>query len=266
MAEFLDFNQISRDIAFHRLLDYLNIPYTQRGHTIKCRHKEVLFVIDINKNLFVNPKDTRQGGGVINFYSIVQNKNLRESASELKEAFLKQVQEPKRTLPNLELTYHPYLETYGISKEAAEAYEVGLVKSKSIFSGKIAFKTYDDYKNHTGYVAYDLKTKHWHFPQNFKRTLYNAHNFAENSLAIVIPNLFDTLYFLSKNLPWITCLIGVSMTEVQEDTLKKYEKIILLHPEPDNIVLRLKHKCFIKAPILIKPLRDYSVEEIVSFL
>jgi hypothetical protein len=266
MAEFLDFNEICRNISIQSLLDYLNIPYTKKGSTLKCDYKGSLLVIDTNKNLFTNTKDKRISGGVINLFALINNKSLRDSASELKATFLKSEREPKRDLPNLELAYHPYLESLGISKESAELYEVGVVKSKSIFTGKIAIKTYDPYKNHTGYIAYDLKTKSWHFPQKFKRTLYNAHNICEPSITVLIPNPFDALYFMSKNLPWVTSLLGLSMTESQEESLKKYERIVLLHPEPDNIVLRLKHKCFIKAPILIKPLRDYSVEEIVSFV
>ncbi len=260
---YLDFQKISKEIQFQTLLDNLNITYSKKGNYLKGKYKDIMFVIDIVKNIFVNPNDKKQTGSVINFLALITNSNLRIAAEELQKQYFTPVKEPKREIPELTLTYHQYLETYGISKETAKKYEVGLVKNKSIFSGKIAFRCYEN-NQPTGYFAYDPKEKRWIFPKNFKRTLYNDKERSYPQV-IVVCNPFDCLWLVDKGIDNVVCLVGKSMTETQEGALNKYKQIVLLHNEPDNILNRLAHKCYVKAPPLIKSIKEYNAEEIMSF-
>ena len=52
MAEFLDFNEISRRIPFADVFDYLNIPYMSKGKELRGEG----FIVDTEKNLYFNPK------------------------------------------------------------------------------------------------------------------------------------------------------------------------------------------------------------------
>jgi len=58
----------------------------------------------------------------------------------IKRQFLNEPTPPKREIPELELHYTEFLRQHSIGEELAKEYEVGLVKQRSIMSGKIAFR------------------------------------------------------------------------------------------------------------------------------
>ena len=266
MSDFVDFQQVSKQIPFKNLLDNLNIPYTEKGGELKGTVKGYKFIVSVKENIFFMIEDRTITGSVINFLAFITGSNLRDCAIKLRNDYLVEPKTPKREIPNLELSYCNYLSAYGISEEICREYEVGYVKQKSIMNGKIAFKCHDSEGNLTGYVGYDEKTEKWHFPLNFKRSLYNYHRIKDNTIyCYLCCNPFDALFLIGRGITNVVCLIGKSMTEAQEEELKAFHHVLLLHNEPDNIVLRLRHHCFVKAPLLIQPLRNYTAEEIMCF-
>ena len=240
MSEFINFSEVSQKIPFKDLLDWLNIPYTatQNGEL-----KGEGFIITTSKNLYFNPNGEDKGS-VINFLARQKGLDVRSAAQELKKQFLTEVKEPKRELPNLELHYCKFLEEKGISQEMAKEYEIGLVKQHSIIAGKIAFKTYDEIGNHSGYVAYNFQKDEWFFPKGFKRTLYNAHRITDKEVVLTI-SIWETLEYLKKGIPSVS-LIGKTMTDKQAEQLAKFINILVIHPEPDNILVRLARNSFVK--------------------
>ena len=261
---YLDFNRISQEIPFNILLDDLNIAYASDGKNFKGKVKDTFFIIDIAQNKFFTPPDNEFFGSVINFLAWFSNTDLRSAATELNAKYLLKPKEPKRDLPNLTLNYHPFLETYGISQELASKYEVGLPKQKCIFNGKICFKIYDHDESLSGYVAFDHKDGKWHFPQNFKRPLYNLSNI-ESDYVVVVANPFDCVK-LSQFEPNIVSLLGVSMTEYQYFELRKFKRVLLIVKDPQNLVNRLYPFTFVQAPFLIKPISDYNSPDIADLL
>jgi len=240
MSEFINFSEISQKIPFKDLLDWLNIPYTA---TQNGEFKGEGFIITTSKNLYFNPNGEDKGS-VINFLARHKGLDVRSAAQELKKQFLTEVKEPKRELPNLELHYCKFLEEKGISQEMAKEYEIGLVKQHSIIAGKIAFKTYDENGNHSGYVAYNFQKDEWFFPKGFKRTLYNAHRIIDKEVVLTI-SIWETLEYLKKGIPSVS-LIGKTMTDKQAEQLAKFINILVIHPEPDNILVRLARNSFVK--------------------
>ena len=240
MSEFINFAEVSQKIPFKDLLDWLNIPYTttQNGEL-----KGEGFIITTSKNLYFNPNGEDKGS-VINFLAKQKGLDVRSAAQELKKNFLTEAKEPKRELPNLELHYCKFLEEKGISQEMAKEYEIGLVKQHSIIAGKIAFKTYDENGNHSGYVAYNFQKDEWFFPKGFKRTLYNAHRIIDKEVVLTI-SIWETLEYLKKGIPSVS-LIGKTMTDKQAEQLAKFINILVIHPEPDNILVRLSRNSFVK--------------------
>jgi len=237
--EFLNFQEISQKIQFKDVLDWLNIPYTTTNGELKGEG----FVITTSKNLYFNPIGEDKGS-IINFLAQQKGVDLRTAAKELKDHFLTTPKEPKRELPNLELHYCKFLEDKGISEEMAKKYEIGLVKQHSIISGRIAFKMYDENGNHSGYVAYNPKTDEWFFPKGFKRTLYNGNRAASEVVHLTV-SIWETLELIKKGDPSVS-LIGKTMTDIQAEQLSKFFCVIVHHPEPDNIVIRLAKKTFAK--------------------
>ena len=258
--EFLNFQEISKSIPFTNLLDALNIPYTQKNGEL---HGDV-FIINIGKNLFMSPKNPDLKGSVINFYSHFKNVDLRTAASELKKQFLSEEKKPKRDMPVLTLDWNPYLQERGISIEVAKEYEVGLVKQRSVMAGRITFKIYTN-GIHSGYIGYKVEDGTWFYPKGFKRPLYNHHR-VQGSYVIVTTDPFDALRLVTLGLKQVTSLLGNSMTEEQALKLQDFKFILLLHKDPVNIINRMYPHCFIKAPVLSKPLKEYSDEEIQSLI
>jgi len=239
---------------------WLNIPYQQNNGEIKGDE----FIINVDKNLYFEPKGDKKGS-VINFLSHFKEIDLRTAALEIKNQFQLLAKETKKEIPNLLLEHHKMLEAYGITEEIAKEYEVGSVRQKSIFAGKLAFKIYDESGKHTGYIAYNTKDGNWLFPKGFKRTVYNIHK-VEKTFVIVVINTFDIFHLISLGYSNSVALMAKSMTDDQENVLKEFKHILLLHPEPENIINRLSKHLFIKALLLEKKVSELKAEDIKSFL
>ncbi|MHB8581207.1 MAG: hypothetical protein ACYDA4_15295 [Ignavibacteriaceae bacterium] len=247
--EFLNFQEISQKVQFKDVLDWLNIPYSvyQNGEI-----RGEGFIVNPAKNLYLDPQGDDKGS-VINFLAKVKSVDLRSAAKELKDHFLNEAKLPKRELPNLELHYCPFLKEKGISEEMAKDYEIGLVKQHSIISGRIAFKIYDENKNHTGYVAYNHGKDEWFFPKGFKRELYNIHRIDAKEVVLTV-SIFECLDYIKKGIPSVS-LIGKTMTDKQVGQLVRFVNILVVHPEPDNIVVRLSKNSFVKSTRPDEPIK-----------
>lgn len=242
MGEFLSFPDISSRVKFKDFLDWQNIPYTitQQGEI-----RGEGFIVTISKNQYFDPKTPNKiGGSVINFLANRKGVDLRTAAKEIKDHFLVAPKEPKREIPNLELHYCKFLEDRGISQELAKELEIGLVKQHSIIAGKLAFKTYDENGNHSGYVGYNISKDEWFFPKGFKRTLYNPKKLDSGGVILTV-DLFTCLSLIARDNPAVS-LIGKTMTDIQAEQLSKFENILVVHPEPDNIIVRLSKVCYVK--------------------
>lgn len=262
--EFLNFAEISKAIVFSDVLDWLNVAYQKKNNELRGDG----FIVSIEKNLYFSPKDDSKKGSVINFVSDHKNIDLREAALLLKHEFLskrKDVQ-PKRGLPDLTFEYHSYLTNRSIPPDIAKQYEVGYVKQRSIITGRIAVKIYDPNGKHIGYVGYKKGDNSWFFPKGVKRPLYNLHRIVDRKAVIVTVDPFDALRIISLKIENIVSLIANTMTAEQEEALKQFRYILLLHKEPENIVNRLYSSSFIKAPVLSKPLQELSTQEIMSLI
>jgi len=264
-AMYLDFKAISKDVLFKALLDHLNIEYTEKKGELRGEAK-FKFIINIEKNLFLCPGNSEVKGSVINFYSVHADLDLRGAAEWLKKTFLTEAKALKREIPELVLEYHPFLEKAGITKETAEAFEVGYCSKKSIMAGKIAFKIYDPEGIKVGYIGRILKPnknqREWFFPKGFVRKMVYNSDRVKTDYAIVVPSALEVLYLYQLGFSYTVGLLAKSATEAQIEILKQYRRILLLHPEPANVRNRLAENSFVKAPVLDKPIMEMGKEEV----
>jgi len=245
--EFLNFNEISSSISFEDVLNWLNIPFTKTEKELKGDY----FIISIEKNLFFAPSNANLKGSVINFLANHEGIDVRAAASKLKAQFLSKKNDmPIRDIPNLKLEYHNYLNERGVSKQVAEEYEVGFVTQRSIMSGRIAFKVYNVKKENLGYIGYKVENDNWFFPKGFKRPLYNSHRIEDKDFVIITTNPFDALRIISFGEKRVVSLLANSMCNEQEEELKKFKNILVLHNNSINIVNRLSKFCFVHAPFI----------------
>jgi DNA primase len=262
--EFLNFNEISTSVKFEDVLNWLNVPFQKTKTELRGEG----FIVSLEKNLFFCPDNDELKGSVINFVAHYKKTDLRNAASLLKQQFLSKNKEtkPKRDIPNLTLEWHPYIQERGISEEVYKEYEIGYVKQRSVVAGRIAFKIYDHEGNHTGYIGYKEQDGSWFFPKGFKRPLYNLHKIKDSKSVIVTVDPFDALKIASIGFPNVVSLLANSMTTEQEEQLKRFRYILLFHDKPENIVNRLYQTSFIIAPVLSKPIKDMSVQELMKMI
>lgn len=262
MSGFLDFKDISAKVPFKMLLDHYGLAYSESGGTWKGATEKFNFVIDPDKNIFLDPKNPKIKGGVINFCSFYEGLDLRKSAKLLQDWF---IDEPKaKELPELKLEYSEFLEKRGYSEEFCEKLCVGLYKGRGIMSGKITAKCVDMEGNKTGYVGYDPKKDKWFFPKGFRRPLYNAENVGTD-YCILVPDLFGTLHLL-QYFPFVTGLLGASMTDSQESIIAtKFQRVLLIHPNGENVRNRLSKHCFVKWIEPDKAIEQLTKEDVKSF-
>lgn len=261
--EFLNFAEISKDIPFSDVLDWLNIPYQKMNKELRGEG----FIISPEKNLFFDPKDESHSGSIINFVSTYKQIGLREAALLLKHTFLiKEEHTPKREIPNLLLNFDSYFNERLISSEVVAEYEAGYVTQRSIVAGRIAFKIYNHEGKHIGYIGYKKEDKSWFFPKGFTRPLYNFHKIQDFKSVIITTDPFETLRIITMGIPQTVSLLAKSMTAEQEESLKKFRFVLLFHPEPENIVSRLSASVYIKSPVLSKPLHEYSNQELLEMI
>jgi len=242
VAQYLDFKKISQAVKFSILLDYLSIPYTE----VKGELKGEGFIVNIGKNLFFDPNSENKGGP-INFLANHENIDLRTAAKKLQDLLLKEPKKPKRDLPELELHYCKELEDWGISEAVAKDFEAGLVKVRSIMAGKVAFKLYDEQGKHVGYIGYDPKG--WFYPKGFKAGdyVYNLNRRNGNQFAFLVSSPLEVLKMQAKGHKNTIGLLSSSMSDRQLELISSFKYIYLVHPKPDNIILRLSKFCYCKA-------------------
>ncbi|MGV8018296.1 MAG: hypothetical protein AB2L26_08990 [Ignavibacteria bacterium] len=261
--EYLNFKEISDKVLFADLFNHLNILYSIKNGEIKTKDG---IVVNIKKNLYFNTKDNSQKGSVINFLANYRGTDLRNAAKELKDIFLNDNQLNQRELPVLELHYHDILRRNSISEKVALEYEVGFVKQRSIMAGKLAFKIYDRQGLPIGYIGYNEKDNSWLFPKGFKRPLYNAHRLRNNDLLVLTSDPFVAIKIVSFGITQVASLLANSMTTDQEEEIRTFKNILLLHNEPQCIVERLRYHCFIKAPCITSSFKDITKENLEQFL
>lgn len=257
---YLNFDEISKVISFKDVLNWLNIQFTSTDKELRGEG----FIINKEKNLFFSPENNEQKGSVINFVAHFKSISLRDAASMLKVQFLAKEKEhkPKRGMPELKPEWHPYLHERGITPEIAKEYEVGYITQRSVVAGRIAFKAYDHNGNVAGYIAYKEETGDWYTPKGFKRPLFGSHRLKDKRYVIVTTDPFDMLKIASCGLIQVVSLLNDSMSKEQEEELKKYRYIYLLHPKPGNIVARLFETSFVHAPVLLKSIQEMTTQEI----
>ena len=240
--EFLDFRVISQ-VPFKAFLDWLQIPYeeTQRGE-LKGKLGDDSFIVSVEKNLYFSPNDNGSKGSVINFLSNLEGISLREAAGRIKQNFLQEPTDPIRDIPELTLTYHPYLADNGISEEQAAIYECGYCSRRSIMAGKIAFKICDITGAKVGYLGINPKDGKWFFPKGFKRHhIYGLHRLKGQQEIILTLSPMEAIIHSGIS------ILGASLTEEQGALLAEHvQRVKLIHYTNPQIIQQIAKYCFVK--------------------
>jgi hypothetical protein len=84
----------------------------------------------------------------------------------------------------------------------------------------------------------------------------------------LVINPFDALKIVSFGFPHVGALLGKTLNDEQVQTLKELkniEKIFLIHPEPENLVIRLSQIKYVRYSSTLK-INELSKEELLNYL
>ena len=79
---------------------------------------------------------------------------------------------------------------------------------------------------------------------------------------ILTVSVLDVIHIHGLGFPFVVGLMGTSATNSQLELLRRFKRILLLHPEPENIRNRLTEFAFVKNPLLEKPVRELTKDDV----
>lgn len=249
-----NFNEVCSHVPFATLLSHLNIPYQREGRTLKTEDIIVTEEILERENFKFDGffyKGSKKGGSVLDFIKDHLNLKSKIKACEWLKVNVLGENKQKDNIPNLELSHCPYLETVGLNKYFCSHYEIGVPKGKTVMSGRVAFKLLDKEGTHRGYIGFDYKGKRkakWYIPKGSKTSdiLYGLDRWS-GDYCILAQNPLEASILVSLGFTYTIGLINQGLTQEQQELLKPFKRIIVIHSNPDNIVLRLSKQCFAKS-------------------
>lgn len=246
-----DFAAICQQVPFISLIQTLNLEHKIEGKTIKLPDAIVTLNGSKAGNDIFKFKGEDKGGSIIDYaMHALGLKSKLKAAQWLSETFLG-TKEQKKDIPELTLTYDPYLAAIGISEKIAEDYQVGLVKGHSVMSGRISFKLIDKDNTHRGYIGFDATGKKkvkWYVPEGTKidDMLFNYNRRNGGDYCILAENPLEAVYLCSIGFPFTLGLITRSITNAQLELMKVFKRVIVIGETPTAHALGLISVCFTK--------------------
>lgn len=255
-----NFDEICSQVPFTALLTNLKIPFTQEGKTIKTADAIITTNACKKGNLTFDlwkAKGSKDGGSVLDYVQIILGlKTKLEAAQWLKENILGE-QEQNEEPPELQLEYHEYLASIGISEAKAKDYQVGYCK-KGVMSGRIAFKLIDHEGKHRGYIGYDhtgKKTVRWFIVKgvNTSDFLYNYYRKNGTNYCIITDNPLNCLYLCSIGFSYTIAMLTKTIIPAQKELLKCFKYVLAISENPAIVATCLCNQSFVKT-IPINPI------------
>lgn len=249
-----NFNEICQQVPFSVLFQLTNTDFTREGKTLKT--EEIIVTEQIAKiNGYVFDlfkwKGKAGGGSVLDYCLVKFNLKTKLRAAEYLKAHILGEKEQKEEIPELKLDYCEFLAEAGIDEEIAKQYEVGQAKGKSVMSGRVCFKLYDEYQKHRGYIGLDhtnTKKVKWYVPNGTKTSnmLYNYNRRNGNEYCILTDNALSTLYLCTLGFPYTVGLLTASLTAEQLNLMKVFKRVMIICPNAQTLVKDLSKVCFVK--------------------
>jgi DNA primase len=241
--------------------EYLRADCPLPSHTSK--ESKGSFAVNLQKNIWCckstscNDVAKKKGGDVLDFVSLMEQTSVLNAAKKLLEWFPQNgsksgpkaetgtdCQPPEKALSTDEksivnkplgfelkgITYHPYLESRGISEELALKFGVGFFPGKGSMSGRIVFPIRNEKGELVGYAGrpIDGSEPKYRLPAGFHKglVLYNR-NAVKGDAITVVEGFFDCLKVSAAGFPCVA-LMGCTLTEAQEKLLNfKYITLLL---------------------------------------
>jgi len=195
----------------------------------------------------------RVGGNILDLVALLERCSIREAALRLQEGWstgsrvCEQLasrgssSSPAPLQPlsfSLPLSWHPYLAQRGIDSSTAAQFEVGYYAGPGFLRGRIAFPIHDSEGRLVAYAgrSIDGSEPRYLFPPGFRKSqvVFNLHRACREVAArpagcVIVEGFFDCLRVHQAGYSKVIALMGVNLSELQENLLlARFREVVLM--------------------------------------
>jgi DNA primase len=216
------------------------------------------FSVDTVKNVWAchsasccKLRQGRVGGNVLDLVACLEECSIRNAALRLQEHW-RSGRDDNRQLASrgssrssplplpglrfsLRLRWHPYLEERGVQPGTATEFGIGYYTGSGFLHHRIVFPIHDSAGQLVGYAGRRLDgcEPRYLFPAGFQKSqvVFNLHRAVREAAgcAIVVEGFFDCLRVHQAGYPNVVALMGISLSEVQEQLLRqRFPRLVLM--------------------------------------
>jgi len=260
MSGWVDYRMLKQGIRIEQVLGSYGFELQRVGRhqmrgqcplpTHVSERSRLSFSVDTVKNVWAchsasccKLRQSRVGGNVLDLVACLEECSIRNAALRLQEHWRsgrddnRQLasRESSRSSPlplprlrlSLRLRWHPYLEERGVQPGTATEFGVGYYTGSGFLHHRIVFPIHDSAGQLVGYAGRRLDggAPRYLFPAGFQKSqvVFNLHRAVREAAgcAIVVEGFFDCLRVHQAGYPNVVALMGISLSEVQEQLLRQ---------------------------------------------
>ena len=267
MSGWVDFRMFKQSIRIEQVLGFYGVELQRVGHhqlrglcplpTHDSQRSRRSFSVDTAKNVWAchsascgKLRQGRVGGNVLDLVAWLEGCSIRNAALRLQEQGWGGSEHHQLTskgssrssplsLPrlrfSLRLHWHPYLEERGVQPGTATGFGIGYYTGAGFLHHRVVFPIHDSKGQLVGYAGRSLDggEPRYLFPPGFRKSqvVFNLHRAVREAAgcAVVVEGFFDCLRVHQAGYPNVVALLGVSLSEVQEQLLvERFPRLVLM--------------------------------------
>ena len=269
MSGWVDFRMLKQSIRIEQVLGSYGFELQRVGrHQLRglcplpthgSQRSRLSFSVDTVKNVWAchsasccKLRQGRVGGNVLDLVAWLEGCSIRNAALRLQEqgrggqasdhhqlASKGSSRSSPLPLPrlrfSLHLPWHPYLEERGVQPGTATEFGVGYYTGRGFLDHRVVFPIHDSAGQLVGYAGRRLDggEPRYLFPPGFRKSqvVFNLHRAVREAAgcAIVVEGFFDCLRVHQAGYHNVVALMGVTLSEVQEQLLlARFPKLVLM--------------------------------------
>jgi len=267
MSGWVDFRVLKQSVGIEQVLGSYGVELQRVGHNqlrgrcplpthgSQCSRQS--FSVDTAKNVWAchsascgKLRQGRVGGNVLDLVAWLEGCSIRNAALRLQEQGWGGSEHHQLTskgssrssplpLPrlrfSLRLHWHPYLEERGVQPGTATGFGIGYYTGAGFLHHRVVFPIHDSKGQLVGYAGRSLDggEPRYLFPPGFRKSqvVFNLHRAVREAAgcAVVVEGFFDCLRVYQAGYPNVVALLGVSLSEVQEQLLvERFPRLVLM--------------------------------------
>ena len=269
MSVWVDFRVLKQSVGIEQVLGFYGVELQRAGHnqlrgrcplpTHGSQRSGQSFSVDTAKNVWAchsascsKLRQGRVGGNVLDLVAWLEGCSIQNAALRLQErwwggrasdhqllASKGSLRSNPPPLPRLRFSLrlhgHPYLEERGVRPCTSTWFGIGYYPGSGFLHHRVVFPIHDSEGQLVGYAGRSLDggEPRYLFPPGFRKSqvVFNLHRAVREAAgcAIVVEGFFDCLRIHQAGYHNVVALMGVTLSEVQEQLLlARFPKLVLM--------------------------------------